>query len=156
MLFFLKIWLYYLGSLSERITSTKGCIRHKRYTSHKYFHWENQKGDNPIKLFRIVRLLKAVIRSIQQLSISPPLDDSISHAHLRVCWVHINEGERLPIYTLSTHWPNMTFEPKCHLTWGPLLLKRLQVHITWCYTRDYCPDLQRSCTSRYLHNLDIS
>ena len=72
-----------------------------------------------------------------------PLDDSLSHAHLRVCWVCRNDGECLPIFTLSYHWWNITLNPTCHVTWGPLLLKRLQVHITWCYTGDYCLDLQQ-------------
>ena len=139
---FLKIWLVYLGYLSERITSKAICIRYKRYMGHKYFHQGNHKGEKSANFLRIVIWSKAVIRSIQQSSIYPPLTDAFSHAHLRVYEVCINEGESLPIYTLSSHWPNIRLEPTCHLTWGPLLLERLQVHITWCYIGDYFPDLQ--------------
>ena len=93
---FLKIRLDYLGSLSERITSTTNFIRYKRYTRHEDFHRGNYKGENPANFLRIVRLPKAVIRSIQQLSISPPLTVSLSHANLRV-WVVYKWG-RLPPY----------------------------------------------------------
>ena len=78
MLDFLNICLYYLGSLSERITSKKQCIRYKRYTRHKYFHWGNHKEENPSNFFIIVRWSKSVIRSIQQLSVSPPFSLSLS------------------------------------------------------------------------------
>ena len=80
MLDFLKIRLDYLGSLSERITSTTKCIRYKRYTRHKYFHQGNHKGENPANFFRIVRWSKEVIRNVQQLSFSPLLIVSLSHA----------------------------------------------------------------------------
>ena len=70
MLDFLKIWLDYLGSLSKRITSTKKCIRYKRYTRHKDFRRGNHKGENPTNFFRIVRWSKAVIRNVQHLSLS--------------------------------------------------------------------------------------
>ena len=78
MLDFLKIWLDYLGYLSKIITSTKKCIRYKRYTRHKYFHRGNLKGENPTNFFRIVRWSKAVIRNVQQLSFSPPMTISLS------------------------------------------------------------------------------
>ena len=143
MLDFLKILFYYLGSLSERITSTTKCIRCKRYTRHKKFHWGNHKGEKTAKFFIIVRWSKAVIRNIQQLSFSPSMTVSLSQTTERVCEVCINEGEFLPIYTLSSHWPNIILEPTCHLTWGPLLLERPQLYITWCYTGDYCPDVQQ-------------
>ena len=55
LLYFLKIWLDYLGSLSERITSTSKFIRCKRCTRHRGFHRGNHKGQNPSKFFRIVR-----------------------------------------------------------------------------------------------------
>ena len=133
----------YLGSLSERITSTTICIIYNRCTRQKYFHRGNHKGENPANFLRIVRWSKAVIRSIQQLSISPPLSLSLSLMRTWECEVCINEGEHLPIYTILSHLPNKIFEPTCHLTWVPLLLKRPQLHITWCYTGDYCLDLQR-------------
>ena len=94
MLDFLKIWLDYLGSLSERIKSTKKCIKCKICTRHKDFHWGNHKGENPANFFRIVRWSKAVIRSIQQLSISSPF--SLSHVKLRVWGVY--KWARAPPY----------------------------------------------------------
>ena len=139
---FVKIWLDYLGSLSKRIISTTKCIKRKICTSHKYFHRGNHKEENPANFFRIVRWSKAVIRNVQQLSFSPRLTVSLSHVPQKECEVCINEGERLPIYTLSSHWPNIRLKPTCHLAWGPLLLERPQLHITWCYTGDYFPDLQ--------------
>ena len=44
LLYFLKISLDYLGCLSKRMTSTSKCIKCKRCTRHKYFHWGNHKG----------------------------------------------------------------------------------------------------------------
>ena len=58
MLYFLKIWLYYLGSLYERIKSTTKCIRFKRCTRHKDFHRGNHKWENSTNFFRIVRWSK--------------------------------------------------------------------------------------------------
>ena len=51
---------------------------------HKDFHQGNHKGENPTNFLIIVRLSKSVLRSIQQLSISPPMSLSISHVKLRV------------------------------------------------------------------------
>ena len=69
-------------------------------------------------------MIKTVIRNVQQLSFSPPLTISLSHAPWRVYEACINEGECLPIYTLLSHWPNIRPEPTCHLTWGPLTSPR--------------------------------
>ena len=46
--------LFYLGSLSERITSTSIHQRYIRYTRHRYFHRGNHKGENPTNFLRIV------------------------------------------------------------------------------------------------------
>ena len=152
---FLKIWLDFLGSLSERITSTIKCIRYKRYTRHKDFHRGNHKGENLANFFRIVRWSKTIIRNVQQLSFSPPLTVSLSHASRRVCEVCINEGEFLPIYTFSSYWPNIRLEPTCHFTWGPLFLEIPQLHITWCYLGIISLTYNRGCTSRSRHSLDV-
>ena len=77
---FLKIWLDYLGSLYERITSTTKCIRYKRYTRHKDFHRGNNKGEITANFFKIVRWSIAVIRNVQQLSFFSPLSVSLAHA----------------------------------------------------------------------------
>ena len=59
MLDFLKIWLYYLGSLSKRITTTEKCIRCKRCIIHKYFHRGNHRGENPAKLLQNSKMIKS-------------------------------------------------------------------------------------------------
>ena len=92
----LKIWLNYLGSLFERITSTTKCIRYKRYTRHKYFHLGNHKGENPANFFRIVRCSKAVIRNVQQLSFSPPMTVSLSQNSLESVWGVYKWGREPP------------------------------------------------------------
>ena len=67
---------------------------------------------------------------------------SLSHANLRVCEVCINEGEHLPIYTNQVI--DLLHDSDDLFPWlGLLLLERLQIHITWCHTRDYCPELQQ-------------
>ena len=99
MLFFLNIFLDYLGYLSERITSTTTCIRYKRYTTQKYFYWGDHKEENHTNFLRIVRRSKRVIRNIQQLSTCLPLTVSLSLMRNQECEVCINEGECLPINT---------------------------------------------------------
>ena len=96
LLYFLKIWLDYLGYLSERITSTTKCIKCKICIRHKYFHRGNHKGKNPANFFRIVRWSKSVIRNVQQLYFSPFLTLSLSCA-LESVWGVYKWG-RTPFY----------------------------------------------------------
>ena len=142
MLIFLKIWLDDLGSLSERIKSTTKCIGYKRHTRHKYFHRGNHKGEKPANFLRIVKLSKEVIRSIYELSISHPLTVSFSHVPLRVWGVHkwgITPPYLYPFKSLTKYKTRSYMSS--HM--GPLLLERPYLHITWCYTGEYCPNLQQ-------------
>ena len=151
LLVFLYIWLDCLGSLFERITSASRCIRYKRYTRHKYFHRGNHKGENPTNFFKIVRWSKAVIRSIQQLSISPPLSLSLSHVNLRVWGVY--KWGRTPPYlypfkSLTKHklvahvFPNMVdfFQRDSKYTLHDVTLGTI------------APTYKIGCTSRSIHN----
>ena len=83
---FFYILLAWLGSLSDRIKSTYRCIIYKRYTRNKSFHQGNH---------------KAVIRSIQQLDVSPPFV-SLFHVNLRV-WGVYRRGREPPYLYLWSH-----------------------------------------------------
>ena len=55
---FLTIWLDYLGSLSERITSTTQCIRCKRCTRHRFSSRKPQRR-KPRKLLQNNKMIKS-------------------------------------------------------------------------------------------------
>ena len=103
---FLKIWLDYIGSLSERITSTKKYIRYKIYTRHKYVHRGNHKGENLTNFFRIVRWSKAVIRNVQQLPFSPPMTVSLSLSCALESVLDVYKWGRVPPYLY--HFKSLT------------------------------------------------
>ena len=100
--------LIWLGSLSERITSTTIYPRYTRDTRHTYFPHGNHKGENPAKFLRIVQsqiMYHKMNKSSNKKSYASIYLSSLSFS-LYSCeleWVQgrINEGGHLPIYTFQ-------------------------------------------------------